>query len=154
MEWDLRTWHCALGLTISAGIAKDLAWSLSKNAIHVHRRNFIWSALHPKRTVLWRLRSRKSLKLVLGTKLHMLHDFKPKRLRFGSEALTRLPTCISVPGGALCSHPLSRHGGGSAHKGKFDVTEVQVIASCQRSAMMRLMEKADFSCLRSPLLLK
>lgn len=40
---------------------------------------------------------------------------------FGSEALTRLLTCISVPDGALYSHPLSCHGGGSAHKGKFDV---------------------------------
>ena len=57
--------------------------------------------------------------LVLSTKRHMLHDCKPKRLTFGSEALTRLPTCISVPDGALHSHSLSCHGGGSAHKRKI-----------------------------------
>ena len=68
-----------------------------------------WAFCAKKPTAFWRLWPKESFHVVFSTKRHMLHEFKPRRLRFVSEALTRLITCISVPDGASYSHHHHHH---------------------------------------------
>lgn len=57
-------------------------WLITVQKINTLSQEKISCVLHQKSTVLWRFWSRKSFQLVLSTKRHMLHEFKPKRLRF------------------------------------------------------------------------
>ena len=52
-----------------------------------------WAFCAKKPTAFWRLWPKESFHVVFSTKRHMLHEIKPRRLRFVSEALTRLITC-------------------------------------------------------------
>lgn len=164
MEWDPHSLHCTFGFTIPAGIVQNLAYHFPKKSILFLRRKF--RVFCTKNQLCFG---------VFEQENHFNWCWAPNGIcfmnlslsgwDFGSEALTRLLTCISVPDGALYSHPLSCHGGGSAHKGKFDVlkcTWLQVSKGWKSRGIAWVLKicndetkgKIDIFCLRSPLLLK
>lgn len=151
MEWDPHSLHCTFGFTIPAGIVQNLAYHCPK--INTLSQEKISCVLHQKSTVLWRFWSRKSFQLVLSTKRHMLHEFKPKRLRFWIWSADTIVNMHLCPRWCIIFTPPFVSWRRICTQGKIRCTEVQMIASVKRlevtwdcmslkrSAMMRLKEK-------------